>query len=168
MTSYIIPVIFVTVLIISLFKKQDAYSVFIDGSKSAIDLVIGVFPYLIAVMMAVEVFKVSGVSSVIANGLSPIMNFFGIPKELTELILIRPLSGSGAMGILDTIYADYGADSYISRCASVIYGSCETVFYVSTIYFSQTKIKKLGLAIPIALVSTFIGCVVGCQVLKFI
>lgn len=168
MTAYIVPIIFITVLLISIFKKQDAYSAFIEGSGSAIKMMVGVFPYLLAVMMAVEVFRISGVSAIVANFISPVTSIFGIPKELTELILIRPLSGAGATGILESIYVNYGADTYIGRCASVVYGSSETVFYISAIYFSQSKVKKLGPAIPIALFATFIGSCVGCFLCKFI
>ncbi len=166
-TSYIVPLIFISVLLISIFKKQDAYSAFIEGAGSAVNLMIGVFPYLLAVMMAVEVFRQSGVSAVVADAVSPFMNFFGIPSELTELMMLRPLSGAGAISILENIYATYGTDTYIGRCASVIYGSSETIFYITTIYFSRSNVKKLGPAIPIALLATFIGCVVGCLVLRF-
>ncbi len=168
MTSYIVPIIFITVLLFSIFKKQDAYSAFIEGSGSAIKLMVGVFPYLLTIMMAVEVFRASGVSAVVANFISPAMRVFGIPKELTELILLRPLSGAGALGVLENVYTVYGADTYIGRCASVIYGSSETVFYISTIYFSQSKVKKLGFAIPIALFATFVGCVLGCFLCRYI
>lgn len=165
-SSYIVPLLFVSVLLISIIKKQDAYSAFIEGAGSSIKLIMSVFPYLLAVMMAVEVFRQSGVSTVVADFVSPFMNFFGIPTELTELMLLRPLSGAGAISILENIYTTYGTDTYIGRCASVIYGSSETIFYISTIYFSKSNIKKLGLAIPIALVATFIGCIVGCAMIR--
>ena len=97
---------------------------------------------------------------------APVMNVLGIPPELTELMLIRPLSGAGALGILENIFTQYGADSYIGKCASVIYGSSETVFYISTIYFSQSNVKKLGYAIPVALFATLVGCVAGCAIAR--
>ena len=166
MTSYIIPLIFLTVLIASFFKKKDAYSIFVDGSSQAIDLMVGVFPYLLTIMVAVHVFRASGVSTLVANCLSPVLSIFGLPKELTELILLRPLSGAGSLALLDSIFTTYGTDTFIGRCASLIYGSSETVFYVSAIYLSKCDIKKLRYAIPVALISTFIGCVVGCQFLR--
>lgn len=166
MTALVIPIIFLTVLIVSALRKQNAYSLFIEGSKSSLSLMAEVFPYLLAVMMAVEVFKISGVSSAVAGFLSPLFSSVGIPKELTELMLIRPLSGAGALGVLDNIFATYGADSYIGLCASVVYGSSETVFYVSAIYTSKCSVKKLRYAIPISLLSTFLGCVVGCLLLR--
>lgn len=166
MTAYVIPLIFLTVLIASFFKKRDAYSMFVEGSRGAIDLMVSVFPYLLTVMMAVEVFRVSGVSAIVAGWISPVMQVIGIPKELTELMLIRPLSGAGSLGILDTIYTTYGADTYIGRCASVIYGSSETIFYIAAIYTSRIELKRLRYAIPVALIATFIGCVVGCLMIR--
>lgn len=166
MTSYIIPLIFLTVLILSFFKKKDAYSMFIDGSATAIDLMVSVFPYLLTIMFAVEVFRASGVSAKFADFVSPALSLFGLPKELTELMLLRPLSGAGSLAVLDGIFSTYGVDTFIGRCASLVYGSSETVFYITAIYFSQCNVKKLRYAIPVALVSTFIGCVVGCLLLR--
>ena len=166
MTGYVIPVLFLTVLIASFFKKKDAYGMFVEGSRGAVDLMVSVFPYLLTVMVAVEVFKASGVSALVAGWLSPVMRAFGLPPELTELMILRPLSGAGSLAVLDHIYTVYGADTYIGRCASVIYGSSETIFYISAIYTSRIELKRLRYAIPVALVSTFVGCVVGCLILR--
>lgn len=166
MTAYVVPVLFVIVLVISLFKKKDAYSYFIDGSRSAINLMVGVFPYLMVVMLCVELFRQTGVSAAVSSFLAPVFEFFGLPGQLTELLLLRPLSGAGSLSILDNIYATYGTDTFVGRCASVIYGSSETVFYVSAIYLSQSKTKKLRYALPVALVSSLLGCILGCALLK--
>ncbi len=167
MSAYIIPVIFLVVLIASFIKRREPYGGFIDGAKSAVDLTISVFPYLLAIMVAVEAFRVSGASAKLADLLAPVLNKAGLPKELAELLFIRPVSGAGSLAILDGIYSTYGADSYIGRCASVIYGSSETVFYVATIYFSKSHVKHLRYAIPVALVATYTGAIVGCWLLRF-
>ncbi|MFR5061727.1 MAG: nucleoside recognition domain-containing protein [Christensenellales bacterium] len=166
MTAYVIPLIFLTVLLMSFVKKKNGYSVFIDGSKNALSLMADVFPFLLTVMMAVELFKASGVSAWVSNAAAPVMNFFGIPKELTELMIVRPLSGAGALAVLDNIFTLYGTDTYVGLCASIIYGSSETIFYISSIYFSKSNIKNLRYAIPVALIATFLGCVLGCFVMK--
>lgn len=166
MTGYVIPVLFLTVLVASFVRKKDAYGMFVEGSRGAVDLMVSVFPYLLTVMVAVEVFKASGVSALVAGWLSPVMRVFGLPPELTELMILRPLSGAGSLAVLDNIYTVYGADTYIGRCASVIYGSSETIFYISAIYTSRIELKRLRYAIPVALVSTFAGCVVGCLILR--
>ena len=162
MVSYVIPLIFLSVLILSAFKKQNSYAVFAQGAKTSLSLVAEIFPFLMTVMMAVSVFRASGLSAGIAHFLSPALNFLGIPSELTELIIIRPLSGAGALAVLDSIFAIYGTDTYIGLCASIIYGSSETVFYVSSVYFSRCEVKNLRYAIPVALFCTFVGCIVGC------
>ena len=167
MSAYIIPVIFLLVLIASFIRRREPYGGFIDGARQAVDLTINVFPYLLAVMVAVEAFRVSGASTYLANAMSPVLGAVGLPKELAELMFLRPVSGAGSLAILDGIYTNYGADSYVGRCASVIYGSSETVFYISTIYFSQSHVRRLRYAIPVALVATYTGCIVGCFLLRF-
>lgn len=164
-SDYIVPIIFFCVLLLSLFKRNDAYKGFIDGSKNAIDLVCSVFPYLVTVMIAVALFRQSGLANTLSSLLSPLLSFIGIPSELTELMIIRPVSGAGAMALLENIYTTYGVDSFIGKCASVIYGSSETIFYISAVYFSSCKGKIKGYAIPVALVCTFIGYIVGCALL---
>ena len=167
MSAYIIPVLFLIVLLASFIRKRDPYGGFIGGAKQAVDLTISVFPYLLAIMVAVEAFRISGASAKLADMLAPVLNKAGLPKELAELLFLRPVSGAGSLAVLDGIYTQYGADSYIGRCASVIYGSSETVFYVATIYFSQSKVKRLRYAIPVARVATYTGCIVGCFLLRF-
>lgn len=168
MTAYIVPLLFITVLVLAAIRKKNAYAAFTDGARGALSLMASVFPYLLSVMVAVEVFKQSGLSYYLSRAASPAMNLLGIPRELTELMLIRPLSGAGALGVLENIFTQYGPDSYIGKCASVVYGSSETIFYISAIYFSQSNVKKLGYAIPVALLCTVLGCVVGCAVARVV
>ncbi len=167
MSAYIIPVLFLIVLILSFVKRREPYGGFISGARQAVDLTVSVFPYLLAIMVAVEAFRVSGASAYLANAVQPLLAKVGLPKEVAELMFLRPVSGAGSLAILDGIYKSYGADSYIGRCASVIYGSSETVFYVATIYFSQSQIRKLRYAIPVALIATLTGCIVGCWLLRY-
>lgn len=167
MSAYIIPVLFLIVLAASFIRRREPYGGFIDGAKQAVDLTVNVFPYLLAIMVAVEAFRVSGASAMLANALEPVLKSVGLPKELAELMFLRPVSGAGSLAVLDGIYTNNGADSYVGRCASVIYGSSETIFYISTIYFSQSHVKRLRYAIPVALVATLTGCIVGCYLLRF-
>ena len=167
MSAYIIPILFLVVLLASFLRRKDPYTGFIGGARQAVDLTINVFPYLLAIMVAVEAFRVSGASAYLAHAVEPVLAKVGLPKEVAELMFLRPVSGAGSLAILDGIYKNYGTDSYVGRCASVIYGSSETVFYVATIYFSQSSIRRLRYAIPVALVATYTGCIVGCAMLRF-
>ncbi len=168
MASYIIPIILIILFIFCFVKNVNAYDHFINGAKGSIDLCINTFPYLVAIFCAVELFKISGLSDNVADLVAPVFNFLGIPKELTNFMVLRPFSGSGSMAMLTELYQTYGPDSYVSKCASIIISCTETVFYVVAIYFSSVKIKKLKGTVFLALLSTFIGSLVACQICKFI
>lgn len=168
MSKYIIPILFLLLFIFANIKKVNTYQTFVDGAKKSLELIFDIFAYIVAIFVIIELLSVSGISQKLAEILSPIMNFLGIPVELTELIIVKPFSGSGGLALLTDVFNKYGVDSYISRCACVILGSSETVFYVSTVYFSKTSVKKLGLAIPIALLCTFVSVILGCALCRII
>lgn len=165
-SAFIIPVLLIFLLLYAWRKKVNAYGAFINGAKGSFDLCLEIFPFLVTILVAVEMFSTSGLAEYIANFLAPVLNFVGIPTELTQLILIRPFSGSASLTLAEQIFSDYGADSYIARCTSVIMGSSETVFYVATVYFSQTKTKHLLYAIPVALLCTLVGAIFSCLICR--
>ncbi len=159
---YIIPFLIIALLLYSLFKKVRVYDSFVKGAKSGLELVFEILPFIIAIMLAVELLRVSGLTEILVHLLAPVFNFFGIPTEVIELVLLRPFTGSGSYALLDDIFTKYGADSYISRCAATIIGSCETVFYVAAIYFSKTSVKKLGPSIPISIIAAVVASIFSC------
>lgn len=162
MSAYILPILFVCLFVYCIIKRVSTYDTFVKGAKGAIKLVIDIFPFIASILIAVALLRVSGITDFLAQLLSPIMRAFGIPSELCELVLLRPFTGSGSFGLLQDIFTRFGADSYISRCACVIMGCSETIFYVATVYISQTKVKRLLYAIPVALVCSFVGTIVAC------
>ena len=166
MTVYIIPILIVIVIIYACFKKVNVYEAFTSGAKNSLSLVANIFPYIAGIMIAVGLFRISGLAQILVTFISPIFNFFGIPVEVCELVLLRPFTGSGSLSLLKDVFATYGADSYISRCAATILGSSETIFYVSAVYFAGTKSKKVWLAITIALIGNFIGAILSCLLCK--
>ena len=162
MSVYIVPIFLIFLLLYASFKNLNTYNIFVNGAKGAIDLVVSIFPYIVAIMASVALMRVSGLMDLLTSLISPVFNLIGIPPEVSELVLLRPFTGSGSFALLNDIYTTYGADSYIARCASVIAGSSETVFYVATVYFSGTKVKKLLYAIPCALVASFASAILSC------
>lgn len=168
MSIYILPILFIGLFLYGFFKKINTYDTFVKGAKGAIKLVVDIFPFIACIMIAVALLRASGVTEFLAKCLAPVFNFLGIPPELCELILLRPFTGSGSYALLNDVFVTYGADSYIGRCASVILGCSETIFYVATIYLSQTKVKRLGHAIPCALIASMIGAIVACLLCKII
>ncbi len=162
MSKYFIPVLFIVIFVFALVKKVKPYDAFTLGAKSAVPFAVSIFPYLASIFVLTELFEISGLSNAISSFLSPFFTFLGIPKELTKLVLIKPFSGNGALAVLNEIYATHGVDSYLARCASVIYGSSETVFYVAAVYFADAKTKKLTIPILISLFASFCSCVFAC------
>ena len=163
---YLVPALLFALFLYAFFKKVPAYDTFAEGAKAALRLCFDLFPFLVAVFLAVQLFRVSGLADLLAEVVGPVLSFLGIPPELTELMLVRPLSGSASLSLLSEIYLTYGPDSYVGRCASVVMSASETVFYIAAVYFSGTKIRSLGWAIPIALFASTAGNVLGCLLLR--
>ena len=162
MSKYFIPALFLIIFLYAIIKKVKPYDAFTSVAKSAIPFAISIFPYLASIFVLTELFEASGISNAVSNFISPLFKLLGIPKELTKLVLIKPFSGNGALAVLNDIYLNYGVDSYLARCASVIYGSSETVFYVAAVYFAGAKTKKLAMPITISLIASFFSCVFAC------
>lgn len=164
---YIIPVLFIAVILCAVLKRVQAYSAFSRGVKSAVQFTLDLIPLIVCVFIMCEVFERSHLSDALSSLLSPLFNLSGVPTELAKLVLIKPFSGSGSLSFLNGIIAEYGADSYISRCACVLYGSSETVFYISAVYFAKCKNKKRILPIAIILCATFLTTVIACLLCRF-
>lgn len=168
MSIYLLPLFILFVFLYAKTKKVNVYTSFINGAKQSPSVVVSIFPYLVTIMIMVQFIKISGLASLLANLVSPAFELIGIPKELCELMLLKPFSGNGSLAILNDLYATYGVDSYIGRSASVIVGSCDTVFYVTTLYTSQTKVKKLFYAIPVSLIATLFGGAISCLLCRIL
>ena len=164
--ALIIPAIFLFVFVFAVIKKVNVYECFTDGIKEAFTFTVSLLPCLAAVFMMCALFEASGLSSLLTELLSPVFGFLGIPKELTKLVLIKPFSGSGSLAYLNEIITTYGADSYIARCACVCFGSSETVFYISAVYFAHLKVKKLALPVVCVLIATFLSTIIACLICR--
>ena len=168
MSKYFIPVLFFIIFVFSLIKRVKPYEAFTTGAKSAVPFAVNIFPYLVSIFVLTELFEVSGISNALSQFLSPVFKLLGIPTELTKLVLIKPFSGNGSLAILAEIFETYGVDSYLARCACVIYGSSETVFYIAAVYFAGAKTKKLTAPIVISLIASFFSCVFACFICRIL
>lgn len=168
MSAYILPVLIIFLLIYAYIKKVNVYKSFVIGAKGAFELCLDIFPYIVAILIAVALFRISGLAGFLIKILAPVFNILGIPTEVCELVLLRPFTGSGSFALLNDIFLKYGVDSYIARCACCILGSSETLFYVTTVYTSKTSIKKLGFAIPVGILASIFGAVISCLLCKII
>lgn len=152
-SDLILPILIATILLYGIVKGVDIYSAFIEGALDGAKSALKIFPYILAIVFAINLFIQSGAEEFIVNILKPITAFLGFPTELLSLSIVKPLSGSGSLGVFQTILDNYGADTYIGRSASVIMGSSETIFYTTAVYFGSVGISNYRYTIKVGLIS---------------
>ncbi|MBO5434071.1 MAG: spore maturation protein [Clostridia bacterium] len=155
LSDYILPTIVVLIVLYGGFKGVDVFNVFIDGAKSGFKIVFNIIPSLIALLLSINMLKASGGLDVLLSLLSPIGDFLGIPRDIIPLTILSPISGSGSLGVYESILKDFGPDSFIGRCASVMMGSTETTFYTLALYYGSIGVKKTRHTVPSALCADF-------------
>ncbi|WP_061313130.1 spore maturation protein [Clostridium botulinum] len=143
LSKSIIPIIFLLIISYGMIEGRKVYEWFIEGAKEGLNVCLRIFPALLAMIIAVQIFKESNLLCVLNNLIAPIGNLIGLPKEIIPLILIKPLSGSGAIGVFTDIIKSFGADTKIGLISSVVMGTTETIFYTITVYFGAVKVKKI-------------------------
>ena len=164
--AILVPLIFIASFLFAVYRKVRVYDSFTEGIKSAIPLVVSVFPYVAAVTMLAKLLETSGLGNQLATWLTPFFRSIGIPEEIAPLILIKPLSGSGSIAVLTEILDKYGVDSFAARCSCVIYGASETMFYIGAVYFAGIKRKKINLALGISLFAYLASVIFACALCK--
>ena len=142
-SSSFIPIIILFIVSYGVFKKVKVYEVFVEGAKDGLKICKNIFPYLLCMLLAIKVFRESGILEYIINFIEPFTNVLGVPKEVITQIFIKPLSGSGALGIFTDNIKNFGPDSFLGVLSSVLMGSTETIFYTIALYFGAVKIKKI-------------------------
>jgi spore maturation protein B len=138
-----IPGLITIIIAHGLWKKVAVYDSFIEGAKTGIKTAAEILPFIIAIFIGIEAMVSSGAMGYLEDLIGPVLEKLGIPRELTSLILLRPVSGSGSLALVERMVTTYGADSFLGNVASVMAGSCETVFYVIAVYFGATAVKKI-------------------------
>ncbi len=165
-TDYIVPIIILTVFVVAIIRKVNIFDEFIAGAEEGLKTSFEILPALILLMTCVGVFKASGGQQIFSKAILPFTDMIGFPEECTPLIFIRPLSGSGALGVFDSIISQYGPDSFPGRIAATMMGSTETTFYTVAVYFGAVKIRKTRYAIPAALVGDLTGFIASAIVVR--
>jgi len=154
---FFIPGIITIVVFYGIYKRAPVYDMFIDGAKEGLKTAMELLPFIIAIFIGIEALVSSGAMKFLENILGPAFQFVGIPKELISLILLRPVSGSGSLVLVERIISDFGPDSFIGRSASVMVGSCETVFYVLAVYFGVTSVKNIRHSFSAGMIGYIVG-----------
>jgi len=155
----LIPLIIGFILLYGTYKKVPTYETFTEGGKEGIQIAFQIIPFLVGMLVAIAVFRASGALDFLLNVMRPLLEALHVPPEVVPLALIRPISGTAALGMMTDLISTYGPDSFIGRLASTMQGSTDTTFYVLTVYFGAVGIKKMGDAIKVGLLADLVGII---------
>lgn len=153
MSAYILPVGIALLFAYAASKGSNVYDAFVRGASQSLPTLKKVLPCMAAMLIAINVFRVSGALDFLTKLASPVFEAVFIPKELAPLILLRPFSGSAALALLADTFSRCGVDSFIGLCASLLVGSTETIFYTVALYFGSAGISKPRYSVAVALIS---------------
>lgn len=159
--SLVIPVLLLWLLLAAAWKRLPVYDLFTKGCKEGLRVAVGVLPNLAAMMVALSMLAASGCLDAIIRLCAPAFQILGLPAEVAPLALLRPLSGSASLGMVEQLLAGHGADSRVGLIACTLMGSSETIFYTVCVYLGAVKQKSAGYAIPCALLGSVCAMVVA-------
>ena len=157
LSVFAIPAIILFIVIYGTVKKVKIYEAFVEGAKEGFNVGVRIIPYLVAMLVAVGIFRAGGAMELLSSLLAPLTKLIGMPAEALPMAIIRPLSGSGSLGVMSEIIKTHGPDSLIGRMVSVMMGSTETTFYVLAVYFGSVSISKTRQAVPAGIVADIVG-----------
>lgn len=152
-----LPAIIIIILTTGLFKKVPLYETFTDGAKDGFKVAVNIIPYLVAIIVAISMFRASGIIELIGQALSPMLSHFNVPADTIPIMIVRSLSGSAALGVFSDIAHNLGPNDYATKLSAVMVGSSETTFYILAVYFGAVGISKLRYALLVGLLADFIG-----------
>lgn len=156
-SSWSIPLIVLLIPLFGYIKGVKVYESFTEGAKDGVTTVIKIIPFLLAMLVAINIFRASGAMDIMIDLLKPLFNWLDIPEEVVPLLFLRPLSGSGSLSYTTKLMAEHGPDSMIGLMASTIHGSTETTFYIAAVYFGAVGIKKYRYAVTVGLLADLAG-----------
>ena len=165
---WFIPVLIAFILIYGTLKKVPTYESFVDGGKEGIKIAVSIIPFLVGMLVAISVFRASGALEYFMNFVKPVLEAIGFPPDIFPLAIIRPISGTAALGMTSDLIATHGPDSFIGRLASVLQGSTDTTFYVLTVYFGAVGIRKMGDALKVGLLADLVGIIAAIVVVTIV
>ena len=149
-------------------RRVKVYEEFVDGAKEGFDVAIRIIPYLVAMLVAVGMFRAAGGIDLLSRLLSPVLGLISFPTDLLPMVLVRPLSGSGSLGFFTELVKHFGADSLIAKTGGTIYGSTETTFYVLAVYFGAVGIKRTRHAVLAGLTADLVSVIMAVTVCRIV
>ena len=164
--KFVIPLMLVGIPLYGLFRRVAVYEEFVTGAKEGFQVAVRILPYLVAILFAIGMFRASGAMQYLMDALRPVLGPVGIPPEILPMAITRPLSGGGSLGILGDMVKQHGADSIFVKMAGIMYGACETTFYVVAVYFGAVGIKRTRHAIAAGLLADLAGVLLAVYVAR--
>ncbi|WP_088102282.1 spore maturation protein [Halalkalibacter urbisdiaboli] len=165
---WFIPLLIAFVLVYGTYKRVPTYETFVEGAKEGFGMAISIIPYLVGMLVAISVFRASGAMEFMIELMKPALHAVGVPSEIVPLALIRPISGTGALGMTSDLIATFGPDSFIGRLASTMQGSTDTTLYVLTVYFGAVGIRKMGDALKVGLLADLVGIIASIVIVTLV
>lgn len=163
-----IPLLVVIIILYALRKKVNIYDAFVEGATESFQMILTIFPSILAMIFGINIFLGSGVLTSVLDFIKPFLLSLKVPVEIVPMALMRPFSGNATLAILNNLLLEFGPDSMIGRMASVIQGSTETTLYVLTLYFGSVGIRKIRHAMWTGLAVDLIGIMASIGVVLFI
>ena len=154
---FAVPIIIFLIIFFGLLRRQKIFSLFCEGAKEGLKTVLSIAPTLIGLVTAVSMFKSSGAMDLLMSLVKPLTSFIGIPSEIVPIILLRPISGSGTLSLLDSVLKEFGPDSFIGRIACVLCASTDTTFYATSVYFGSIGIKNTRHTLTCSMISDLVS-----------
>jgi spore maturation protein B len=158
-SRWAIPGLISFFLLLGCVRRVPVYEAFIEGAAEGFTTAVRIIPYLVAMFVAIKIFRVSGAMELLAHAVSPFLRLFGAPVEVLPLAIMRPLSGSSAFGLATELIKTYGPDSFVGRLASVMQGSTDTTFFVLTVYFGSVGVRRFRHAVILGLLADLSGLI---------
>ncbi|QGT99895.1 Spore maturation protein B [Candidatus Syntrophocurvum alkaliphilum] len=167
-SKWAIPLLLLAIPIYGYIKKVPVYEAFVEGAEEGFKTAVKIIPFLVGMMVAISVFRASGAMDYLIAAIAPLMVALGAPPEVLPMAVMRPLSGSGTLGIATELMRVYGPDSFIGRLASVMQGTTDTTFFVLTVYFGAVGIKKYKYSLYTGLTADIVGLLAAIYICNMI
>lgn len=161
---WILPILLLVILFYALFKRVPLYETFVDGAKEGFNVGVKIIPYLVAIMVAIGMFRASGAIDLLGQALAPILTAMHFPVDILPLAIVRSLSGSGALGLFSDIAQQHGGNDFVTLTAAVVLGCSETTFYVLTVYFGAVGVTKFRQALAVGIIADIIGIIAAISI----
>ncbi len=160
-SNLFIPLLVLGIILYGVLKKVNVYDSFVEGAKEGLPMVLNMFPPLLAMILGINIFTSSGLIDEIFTFLKPLFILINIPLEILPIAVMRPLSGSFGLALLNNMFANYGPDNFLSIMASIIQGSSDTTIYIITLYFGSIGITKIKYALWAGLLADLVTVVLS-------